>query len=211
MSRNRGRVNNANVPAGYWKAPQAYIFATITLLVGIAVGYLLRGTGLPATQWQSSATSSSSSLGLGQQSPDLTMAKVEPLLGQLQARPNDPALLADIGNAYYDGQQYPKAIDYYQRALRLRPDNVNVRTDMGTAMWYAGDADGALRQYEESLKYQPTHAQTLFNMGIVRWQGEKDGKGALQVWQQLLATNPNYPDRQKVEQLMQQVRSGSSS
>jgi tetratricopeptide (TPR) repeat protein len=74
-------------------------------------------------------------------------------------------------------------------------------------MWYSGDADGAIKQYEQSLKFQPTHAQTLFNMGIVKWQGKKDGKGAIQVWEELLATNPNYSERPKVKQLLDQVKS----
>ncbi|MFB3915530.1 MAG: tetratricopeptide repeat protein [Terriglobales bacterium] len=207
MSRNRNRTNN--VPAGYWSAPQAYIFASITLLIGLAAGYLLRGTGASNTHLQSNPVSATApSPGSGGQSPDLTAARLQPMLQQLQSRPNDPALLADIGNTYYDAHQYQQAIDYYQRALKFRPADVNIRTDMGTAMWYSGDPDGALKQYEQSLKYQPTHGQTLFNMGIVKWQGKGDGKGALQVWQRLLETNPNYPDRPRLEELMQQVRAG---
>ena len=81
-----------------------------------------------------------------------------------------------------------------------------MRTDMATAMWYSGDADGAIKQFEQSLKFQPTHPQTLFNMGIVRWQTKKDGKGAIQVWERLLASNPNYPERAEVEQLVDQVK-----
>ncbi len=209
MSRNRNRTQE--VPAGYWTTPQAYIIASITLLIGIAMGYLLRGPGTPKVAEQSGLPAASASSLLGQQMPNLLAAKVQPLLAQLQARPNDPALLADIGNAYYDSQQYQQAIDYYQRALQLRPTDVSIRTDMGTAMWYLGNADDALRQYEQSLKYQPSHAQTLLNMGIVKWEGKKDGKGALQVWQRLLQTNPNFPDRQKVEQLIGEVKAAGNS
>ncbi len=211
MSRNRTRNPNA-VPAGYWSTPQVYLFTAVTLLIGIAVGYLLRGSSAPGSPAQSSAPASTSLSASMPQLPNMgSTAKVEPLLAQLQTRPNDPALLADIGNAYYDSQQYQQAIDYYQRALKFRPADVNIRTDMGTAMWYLGNADDALRQYEQSLQYQPTHAQTLLNMGIVKWEGKKDGKGALQVWQRLLQTNPNFPDRQKVEQLMGEVKAAGGS
>ena len=57
-----------------------------------------------------------------------------------------------------------------------------------------------------TAKFQPPHAQTLFNMGIVKWQGKKDGKGAIQIWEKLLASNPSYPDRPKVQQLLDQVK-----
>ena len=201
------------VPAGYWSSTQSYVLAVITLLLGVAVGYLVRGsaTGEAAGQ-ASSASGTGSNFGnsnFGQQQsalPDLTARAVAPLLQELNTRPNDPDLLVNIANTYYDGKDYPHAIDYYQKALKLRPQDVNVRTDMATAMWYWGDADGAIKQYEQSLKFQPTHPQTLFNMGIVRWQGKKDGKAAVQVWEKLLASNPGYPDRPKVQQLIDQVK-----
>lgn len=201
------------VPAGYWSPTQSYVLAVITLLLGIAVGYLARGSATTETGGQASnvsaATSNFGNSGTGQQQPsrsELTARVVGPLLQQLQTRPNDADLLVNIGNSYYDGQEYAKAIEYYQKALKIRPEEVNVRTDMATAMWYSGDADGAIKQYEQSLRFQPTHAQTLFNMGIVKWQGKKDGKGAIQIWERLLASNPNYSDRPKVQQLLDQVK-----
>jgi tetratricopeptide (TPR) repeat protein len=199
--------------AGYWSPKQSYVLAVITFLLGIAVGYLSAGPATRQTGGQepnaSAANSDFGNSGVGQLQPsrsELTDRKVGPLLQQLQTRPNDADLLVNLGNGYYDGQEYSKAIEYYQKALKMRPEDVNVRTDMATAMWYSGDADGAIKQYEQSLKSQPTHAQTLFNMGIVKWQGKKDGKGAIQIWERLLASNPSYPDRPKVQQLLEQVK-----
>jgi tetratricopeptide (TPR) repeat protein len=200
------------VPAGYWSSTQSYVLAVITLLLGVFVGYLVRGSSATKAGQTSSASAAGSgfgSLGISQQQPsraELTSRIVEPLLQQLKTRPDDPELLVNIANSYYDGQDYAKAIEYYQRILKIRPQDVNVRTDMATAMWYSGDADGALKQYEQSLKFQPTYPQTLFNMGIVKWQGKKDSKGAIQAWERLLALNPNYPERQKVLQLLDQVK-----
>ena len=202
------------VPAGYWSSKQSYVLAAITLLLGVAVGYLARGSATAETTGQ--ATSSSTALSnFGESTPgqkqqassELTAHTVAPMLEQLTTRPNDPGLLSNIANAYYDGKDYARAIEYYQKVLTFKPQDVNVRTDMATAIWYSGDADGAIKEYEQSLKFQPTHAQTLFNMGIVRWQGKKDGKGAIQFWEKLLASNPDYPARAKVQQLIDQVES----
>lgn len=205
------------IPTGYWSSTQSYVLAVITLLLGVAIGYLVRGSATAETTGQTASTSGTSSnwgsSNFAQQPalPDVTVRAVEPLLEQLKIRPNDAELLINIANTYYDGKDYPHAIDYYQKALKLRPQDVNVRTDMATAIWYSGDPDGAIKEYEQSLKFQPTHPQTLFNMGIVKWQGKKDGKGAVQFWEKLLASNPGYPDRQKVQQLIDQVRSGTSA
>lgn len=201
------------VPAGYWSSKQSYVLAAITLLLGVAVGYLARGSATTETTGQVASSSTPlSNIGefkSGQQqkvSAEFTARTVAPMLERLANQPNDPNLLANIANAYYDGKDYQKAIEYYHKVLELKPQDVNVRTDMGTAMWYSGDADGALKEYEQSLKFQPTHAQTLFNMGIVRWQGKKDGKGAIETWKKLLGSNPDYSDRPKVQQLIDQLQ-----
>lgn len=191
----------------YWKSSQAYGLAVITLILGGALGYLYHGSSTSVrASGPSSEYSDTSSTSL-QASSLQTPSTVQVLLDQLKDKPNDPGLLANIGNQYYDNRDYSKAIEYYQKSLKLKPEDVNVRTDMGTAMWYSGDADGALREYQKSLKYEPNHAQTLFNMGVVEWQGKHDSKSAIEVWRQLLAANPGYSDRPKVEEMIQQASS----
>src|SRR5208283_3468613 len=96
-------------------------------------------------------------------------------------------------------QLYPTAIDYYQRALKIEPANTGVRTDMATAIWYTGNADGAIAEFQKSLSYEPNKANTLFNLGVVEWQGKMDIDKAVAAWQKLLATNPNYEEKAKVE------------
>ena len=207
MSRH-SRHHADEMSANYWKASQAYVLAVITLMLGIAIGYLFHGSaaaapsggpaGVSPSGWEPESAQSFPSV-----PPN---SSFDALLERLKQSDNDPELLANIGNQYYDNRDYARAIQYYERSLKLRPENVNVRTDMGTAIWYSGDADRAIREYETSLKYDPNHAQTLFNMGIVKWQGKQDRKAALDLWQKLLAANPSYAERQKVEQMIQQVR-----
>lgn len=214
MSRHHRRYADAP-PSGYWTSTQSYVLAAITLVVGLAVGYLIRGSESPAAavvtpESGSGGSTASEVFTPPKPTPEMVAKAAEPFLNQLKANPNDPALLSKVGNTYYDNQEYPKAIEYYEKALRVKPDDADVRTDMGTAIWYTGDADRALKEYERSLGYQPNHANTLFNMGIVKWHGKKDPRGALESWNKLLTTNPNYPDRQKVLQLMQQVQTGGA-
>lgn len=129
------------------------------------------------------------------------------LLEQLKADPNNPSLLTQLGNISYDAKQYPAAIDYYQRVLKLRPADTSVRTDMGTAYWYTGNADAAIEQFNKALSYEPTKPDTLFNLGIVKSQGKKDAEGAIAAWQKLLASNPNYENKETVLQLIAQAKS----
>lgn len=133
-----------------------------------------------------------------------------PLVEQLKAAPNDPDLLAKIGNLYYDVQSYPTAIDYYQRSLELKPANTGVRTDLATAYWYLGNPDTAIKEFNKALSYEPNKANTLFNLGVVQWQGKMDIKAAVASWKKLLQTNPDYENKDKVLQLIAQAEKHSS-
>jgi cytochrome c-type biogenesis protein CcmH/NrfG len=111
-----------------------------------------------------------------------------------------------LGNRLYDARRYAEAVPYYETAVRLDPDNVDASTDLGTALYYSGRPDDALAQYERSLAIDDAHAQTLFNIGIVSFEGLGDARRAIDSWERLLSTNPAYPDRARVEQLLAQAR-----
>ncbi|HZC24529.1 MAG TPA: tetratricopeptide repeat protein [Candidatus Binatia bacterium] len=198
-----------------WTSVQAYALAVVCLLVGVAVGWLFRGSQSPAgdasIQTASAAAPSGMGAGLNAQPTPEQMKKMAdttaaPQIEKLKSDPNNPELLASIGNVYYDVQIYPTAIDYYQRALQVRPADVSIRTDLGTADWYTGNTDRAIEEFNKALSYDPNNANTLFNLGIVKWQGKMDIDGAVAAWQKLLEKNPNYAAKDKVEQLMAQAK-----
>jgi len=198
-----------------WTSVQAYTLAVICLLVGIAGGWFIRGSKSPAAAPVEMASTSApvvGSAGAGTQTPTpaqmqkMADTQAGPLLEKLKADPNNAGLLASIGNVYYDTQQFPTAIDYYQRALKVDPANAGVRTDMATAYWYTGNADAAIAEFQKSLSYEPNKANTLFNLGIVEWQGKMDIDKAVTTWQKLLDTNPNYEGKDKVLELMAQAK-----
>jgi tetratricopeptide (TPR) repeat protein len=208
---------------------QAYTLAVITLAIGIAVGYFARGSA-PVSAPNETAQAASFPAGMGggamgsaqlpgigsaqqQQgaSPEMLAKAAEPLLAQLKANPKDFETLTKLGNLYYDGSAYPQAIEYYEKALNVQPNNPDVRTDLGTAYWYTGNADQAIANFEKALAIRPNHPGTLFNLGIVRWQGKKDPKGAIGAWEKLLQTNPDYPQKEQVQKLIEGAKMHGSS
>lgn len=199
-----------------WTSMQAYTLAVVCLLAGIAGGWFIRGSQSPAQGLPVEAASSAPFSSGGQTMPSPSQMKqmadtqAAPLLEKLKADPSNAQLLSDIGNVYYDSQQYSIAIDYYTRSLKLEPQNTSVRTDLGTATWYQGNADGAIEQFNLALKFEPNKSNALFNLGIVKWQGKMDVDGAVAAWQKLLATNPNYESKAKVEELIAQAKKHSN-
>jgi len=204
----------AKAATEHWTSVQAYTLSVICLLIGLAGGWLIRGSqgGAAAVERASAASAQSEGANLQptpEQMRSMADKQAAPLLVQLKADAANAKLLAQIGNIYYDSQQYPVAIDYYQRTLQVTPKDASVRTDMATAFWYTGNADTAIAEFNRALSDEPNKPNALFNLGVVQWQGKMDIKQALASWQRLLDTNPNYEGRAKVAELMDQVKKHS--
>lgn len=209
MSANESRPSNSSS----WTGVQAYTLAAICLLVGTAGGWFIRGSQSPAAATQIAGASAPSSSGFSastspspEQFKQMADTQAAPLLEKLKSDPSNASLLSEIGNIYYDTQNYPVAVDYYERSLKAQPANAAVRTDLGTAYWYMGNADSAIAEFTKALTYEPNKSNTLFNLGIVKWQGKMDVSGAVEAWQKLLTTNPSYEGKDKVQQLIAEAQ-----
>jgi cytochrome c-type biogenesis protein CcmH/NrfG len=206
---------NASHRQSAWNGTQAYILACVCLVLGVTLGYLFRGSASPVTQTVQAASAANGSAPQSestqqQLTPEQQKARVDqavaPLLTTLKTRPDDFNTIVQVANLYYDGQQYPAAVKYYQLAVKSQPTNADLLTDLGTSIWYTGDADGAIAEFQTALKYQPDHPGTLFNLGIVRWQGKLDPKGAVQAWEELLRRNPNFPQKLQVQEYIERAK-----
>jgi tetratricopeptide (TPR) repeat protein len=208
-----------------WTDVQAYLLAAVCLVLGVALGYLFRGSAAPVAGVAQASAASDGSAPHGQpgqaqpnraepaqaqMTPEQQKAMVDqavaPLLATLKTSPDEFDTIAQLANLYYDGRQYPEAVKYYQLAVKIQPTNADVLTDLGTSLWFLGDADGAIAEFEKALSYRPDHPGTLFNLGVVRWEGKLDPKGAVQAWEELLRRNPNYPQKQEVQQYIDRAR-----
>ncbi len=204
-----------------WTATQTYIMAGVCLLIGVLVGYLVRGSANPAGQAaamasaevQPAAAAAPTPSAAGQQRmPSLDDMKrmadkqAEPLLAKLKSDPKNVELLNKTALTYKAAHQFQDAIVYFQEALDIDPKNVPIRTDMASCMYYTGNVDGALAELNKSLTYDPKHPGTLMNIGIIKWQGKNDVDGAVAAWQTLLKLNPNFPQKDVIEHLIAEAK-----
>ncbi len=207
--------NNPISPAG-WKSSHAYGLAVICLVLGTALGFLLRGSAAenrpseslssPAGTPPAASDVSSQNQVTPEQLRHMVDKTVQPLLAELSKTPNDAKLLAKIGDVYSDARQFPDAIQYYDRSLKVNPRNTDIRTDLATAQFYSGHTDAAIAEFNRALQYNPNHAGALFNLGVVKWQGKNDPAGAIAAWERLLKTNPDAVMKQRVEGLISKAK-----
>ena len=205
-------------PAIIWTPTQTYTMAALCLLIGVLVGYLVRGSARPAGQAATASAGQQQPMsappsGMGQPGmPTLEDMKrmadkqAAPLLAELKTDPRNVDLLNKTALTYKVAHQFKDAIVYFQKALDVDPKYVPIRTDMASCMYYTGDVDGALAQLNKSLTYDPKHPGTLMNIGIIKWKGKNDVSGAIAAWQTLLRLNPNFPQKDVIEHMITEAQ-----
>ena len=208
--------NTGTTAGSAWQAKQAYAMAVISLVVGLAIGYLFRGSQSPAAPAQPAANAQPAAPAghMGGNRPSLEQMKqmadkkAAPLLEKLKGDPNNSELLIEVARIYLATHQFKEAASYYDKSVQADPRNIANRTALASCLYYSGDVDGAIKQLEQALHYDPKDADSLFNLGMIKWQGKQDEKGALAAWQQLLKSNPQLSADRKaqVQKLMADVQ-----
>ncbi|MGA3213550.1 MAG: tetratricopeptide repeat protein [Terriglobales bacterium] len=220
-------VNEATTPPSArsaWQVKQVYAMAVISLVVGLAIGYLFRGSQSPAPPAQPVAAAQPAAPAGAMGGPPAQMPtldqmrqmadkKAAPLLEKLKTDPTNTDLLTQTANIYLSTHQFKEAASYFDKVLQLDPKNVPIRTQMASCLFYSNDVDGAISQLQQSLQYSPKDANALFNLGMIKWQGKKDSQGALAAWQQLLKSNPGLSPERKatVQKIMADVQMQSKT
>jgi len=177
--------------------------ATICLIAGLGIGYLMRSSQFAAPHAQRAAiTSPHGAMPPGHSLEDwkqMSDQKAAPLLEKLKSNPNDTSLLMQVAALYHTTHRFKEAADYYNRAVNSDPKNVALRTRFASSLYRSGDIDGALAQLNTALTYDPRDANALYDLGMIKLQGKGDSRGAVAAWQRLLKTNPDLsPDRRAV-------------
>jgi tetratricopeptide (TPR) repeat protein len=138
-------------------------------------------------------------------------ARVKALEEAAAKSPRDVQPRVQLGNIFFDAEQYPQAITWYEQALALNPNDTNVSTDLGVAYYYTNQPDRALAQFDKSLAIDPKHVKTLLNVGIVRAFGKQDLAGAGQAWQLVVDLAPDSPEGQAAKKGLEGIKSAQGT
>jgi cytochrome c-type biogenesis protein CcmH/NrfG len=175
----------------------AIVFGIAGSLFGLIIGWVLgtqqaaRNGPLPAPVAQAAPAQQAAAT---PQPAAIDPGKVKELQEAAAKNPKDIEPRVLLGNIFFDAEQYPQSITWYEQALAINPGDANVSTDLGVAYYYTNQPDRALKQFDHSLSIDPKHVKTLLNVGIVRAFGKQDLAGAGQAWQQVVDLAPASPE-----------------
>jgi cytochrome c-type biogenesis protein CcmH/NrfG len=119
----------------------------------------------------------------------------------------------ELGNAYFDTEQYQKSIQAYTKALELQPNNADVWTDLGVMYRKDGHPQDAIKAFDQAIAVNPKHEVSRLNKGIVLFHDLQDTEGAIRAWEGLLEINPTAmaPGGMSVDQMVQGLKKQAAS
>ena len=196
---------------GYVKKETMLWVAVITLVVGFLMGVVVTvyksqsGLPVPSAPPQSQTPPPQA----GKQGPSVeTAARIFELEKLTNQNPDDAEAWIQLGNLFFDSENFEKAINAYQKSLAIKPDNANVLTDMGVMYRRSGKPAEAVKAFDKAIAVDPSHEVSRFNKGIVLMHDMNDIAGAVQSWEELVAVNPaaKSPNGQLVAELVKRMQ-----
>ena len=182
----------------------------ITALVALLVGFL---GGLVVGVYKSGPEAVVEILPLPQQPAQIQgpaaeqRNKILALEKQASLNPGNIEIWTQLGNLYFDSNNFQNAIRAYKKSLELNPKNANVWTDLGVMYRRNGQPNEAIKAFDIAIEIDPRHEISRFNKGIVLMHDLNDFENAIRAWEEVLEVNPSYrapsgePLREMVDKL----------
>ena len=79
------------------------------------------------------------------------------------------------GYRFFDEGDYDKAIEEYNKAIKIDPNHINSHLNLGEAYYQKGMYEQAKKEYEYVLKLNNMHMKAHFNLGrTLAQEGKKE-------------------------------------
>ena len=165
------------------KKQTLYISVVVSLLIGFLGGIVFSDRGSTDANAYSTQNNTAGTA-------DRLAEQIAALELEVASNPDNTAAWTQLGNNYFDTDQFQKAINAYTKSLELSPGNPNVLTDLGVMYRSIGQPDKAVEVFRQAADIDPRHEQSRFNTGIVLLYDLNNPAEALAAWQDLLRINP---------------------
>ena len=132
--------------------------------------------------------------------------QIDALQSILRDDPKNLKVLIQLGNLYFDAEQFNQAIENYSKALEIDPKNADVRTDMGIMYRKKGEYDRAIAEFKKAAAVNPKHVNSRYNLGIVLLHDKGDIKGAIKAWEDFLRVEPTGPRADNIRNQMDKMK-----
>jgi tetratricopeptide (TPR) repeat protein len=134
--------------------------------------------------------------------------KIMALEKQASLNPGNFKIWTQLGNLYFDSNDFKNAIRAYKKSLELNQNNADVWTDLGVMYRRDGQPNEAIKAFDKAIEINPRHEIARFNKGVVLMHDLRDFENAALTWEELLKINPSAraPGGQPLRELVAQLK-----
>lgn len=97
----------------------------------------------------------------------LDTARVAEWMRTVQSDPSNVDALFNLGESYFQAQQWQIAIDWFTKLVKVDPKNVHAMADIGTANFNLGRFDVAKTSWLAGVAVAPNDVQLHYNLGFL--------------------------------------------
>jgi len=188
------------------KKEYAYLSIAIAFIAGIVVGVIAAVYYEDKTPIIPPPVKQSTSSPAPAAPPADLQKQIDTLRSMLKDDPKNLNVLIQLGNLYFDAEQFNEAIEAYSRVLEIDPKNADVRTDMGIMYRKKRDYDRAIAEFKKAAEVDPRHVNSRYNLGIVLLHDKQDIKGAIKAWEDYLRVEPTGPRAENIRNQMDKMK-----
>ena len=180
------------------------LFAMAGLLVGFIGAYFLfefvAERQAPRLLPGAAAAAAGATAGAGGGAPPRApfLERVAELERFVEANPQDADAVRELGNLYFDAENWSGAAAAYQHYLSLRPGDADVLSDYGVSLQRLGRAEEALAMFQRAQQLDPVHWQSRYNQALVLAFDLKRFGEAEQILDDLRKLQPDNPDVERL-------------
>jgi cytochrome c-type biogenesis protein CcmH/NrfG len=121
----------------------------------------------------------------------LDEARVADLMARIQADPNDTAALLELGDAFFNAQDFTASATWLQKLVDLEPNNVRGRLALGAALFNLSKADEAEAQWLAVLDLEADNVEAHYDLGFLYLnETPPDYDGVQREWSEVVRLAP---------------------
>lgn len=109
---------------------------------------------------------------------------------ELERDPANPKLLMRLGRIYFEQNNFPLALEAFQRAVEVGPTSSEAHNWLGVAFMQRGDFPGAVSEFRRAIALNPKYGRAYTNLGSALSKSGQLPEG-LKAFEKALALEPN--------------------
>ena len=139
--------------------------------------------------------------------------QIADLEAQIKEEPTNTALIGLLAKLYKDNGDGAKAVENYEKALKIKQNDLDMKKELGVTYFLLGDYHNAALQMQQVIELKPDDAYAHYYVGQFNAfrndEGRNVAKGIAEL-EEFIRIQKEGPDVEKAKQYIEELRAGQN-